>query len=54
VLCVLPLLCRRAGRARGFDAFFEQQRRGCTQMLRVRMGGGWRALLLGGLMYCLS
>lgn len=27
-------LCR-AGRARGFDTFFEQQRRGCNQMLRV-------------------
>ncbi len=26
----------RAGRVRAFDAFFEQQRRACAQMLRVR------------------
>lgn len=32
----VALLLRRAGRARGFDTFFEQQRRGCNQMLRVR------------------
>jgi hypothetical protein len=28
----------RAGRARAFDVFFEQQRRACAQMLRVRRG----------------
>jgi hypothetical protein len=29
----------RAGRARAFDTFFEQQRRACAQMLRVRVCG---------------
>jgi hypothetical protein len=29
-------LCCRAGRARGFDSFFELQRRSCTQLVKVR------------------
>lgn len=37
VLDLLLLHCR-AGRARGFDQFFEQQRRSCNQMLRVGIG----------------
>ena len=29
----------RAGRARGYEPFFEQQRRSCAQMLRIKASG---------------
>ncbi|KIY94415.1 hypothetical protein MNEG_13548, partial [Monoraphidium neglectum] len=34
----------RAGRARAFDTFFEQQRRACAQMLRIKHPGVVRVL----------